>query len=232
MPRTSRRFLRDFSLPFIVSAVFVTLSPAARASEIFPPKLKSIWAAKAKLPGAKADGCPLCHTTDPGRSGSATRKFALTLRGYGLVPGDSGSLKTALGKNKAAKRDGDGDGFTDFDEIATDGTNPNDAKSHRTIVVMPPEPDVGQAGAPPEVENGGAGGASPVGEGGAPAAGPPPECVPTTTIYPNLRRGCGIGNAGEGAPIAAASMFCALILLRLRARRAREEISRGHHGRF
>lgn len=178
-------------MALLALAAAVFSSRAGFASAVFPQHLKTHWQVRAALPGDSNSGCPLCHTTDPGRSGSATQRFALRLRNLGLVPGDLSSLDSALDQAKASDADSDGDGFSDFDEVAGDGTNPNDPAAHRAA--MTPNTG-GSAGI-----SGDAGGVS--GEGGA------LDSCTVETLYPKLGHGCGLARASS-----ADSLWLALIV--------------------
>ena len=113
--------------------VSVVDSPPAAASIEYPALVKSYWGVK-KLPVSGADGCPLCHTTDPGMLGTANQKFAITLKSFGLQQMNDNALRAALDKNKSKMTDSDGDGYSDYEELTVYGTNPDDAKDHPTVM--------------------------------------------------------------------------------------------------
>lgn len=236
MQRTRHGSMGSGTLGFVVACLLLLISVPAAASIEYPILVKSQWNAK-KIPVAAADGCPLCHTTDPGRLGTATQKFAMTLRGFGLTLKNDGALKSALDKAKADATDSDGDGFSDYQEIAIDSTNPNDANEHAEPVMMPPTSGSGGSGASPEpVGDAGAidepdGNLSEGGSGGTDEA--PPDALPicTTTVkkvYPELTHGCSFGNAsGDFDAMLLGSAFTACLIRRAaRARKSRRE-SRG-----
>jgi hypothetical protein len=70
--------------------------------------------------------CILCHTSDLGGAGTATKPFARTLEQFGLGAAlDPGLLASALDQVVTCQTDSDGDGISDVDEIKN-GTDPND----------------------------------------------------------------------------------------------------------
>ncbi len=71
--------------------------------------------------------CTTCHTVDPGVSGTASRPFAQTLKGFGLVEQDEDSLVDALEEMRATATDSDADSFTDESELlSSPPSDPND----------------------------------------------------------------------------------------------------------
>jgi hypothetical protein len=104
---------------WIPAAMALTvLSRAASASTFFPSTVGSTLGVPAPL-------CPLCHTTDLGVKGSATKPFALTLIGYGLTPDDTSTLRSILERMKdTGSDDSDGDGMGDIAELQQ-GRDPN-----------------------------------------------------------------------------------------------------------
>jgi Bacterial TSP3 repeat len=73
-----------------------------------------------------APDCILCHTSDSGGAGTATKPFARTLEQFGLGAAlDPGLLASALDQVVTCQTDSDGDGISDVDEIKN-GTDPND----------------------------------------------------------------------------------------------------------
>jgi MYXO-CTERM domain-containing protein len=147
--------------------------------------------------------------------GTATQKFAITLKSYGLVSGDVDSLDAALDQAKLAASDSDGDGFTDYSEIVNDVTDPSDTKSHRAIVMPPPKPDGGEGGVP---GSGGAAGTPDEATGGA-----LPECIPTKTIYPTLSYGCAFAPSDDTHGLAELGVVAMLGLARRRRRHSNHE---------
>jgi hypothetical protein len=76
--------------------------------------------------------CILCHTSDVGGAGTATKPFARTLEQFGLGAAlDPGLLASALDQVQTCKTDSDGDGISDVDEITNDG-DPNDGQGTPT----------------------------------------------------------------------------------------------------
>ena len=166
--------------------------PAAASSD-YPPLVKSYWGVK-KLPVSGADGCPLCHTSDPGMLGTANQKFAATLKSFGLTSSNDGALRAALDKNKSKKTDSDGDGFSDYEELVIDGTNPNSASDHVAPMPMGTVGSGGSGTGPSLIPEAG-GAADAVGAGGGDSL---PECTTTTEeIYPTLDHGCSIGSTSK-----------------------------------
>src|SRR5450432_1815135 len=134
MQRTPQGLIAGTTLG-LVAACLVLISRPAFASIDYPALVKSYWGVK-KLPVTGGDGCPLCHTTDPGMLGTANQKFALTLKGFGLQSLNDNALKAALDKNKSTMTDSDGDGYSDYEELVVYSTNPDDANDHPTMVPM------------------------------------------------------------------------------------------------
>jgi hypothetical protein len=76
--------------------------------------------------------CILCHTSDLGGAGTATKPFARTLEQFGLGTAfDPGLLASALEQVETCKTDSDGDGLSDVDEITNNG-DPNDGHGTST----------------------------------------------------------------------------------------------------
>ncbi len=232
MQRTRYGLMARAALGLVAACLFMISAPAAASIE-YPPLVKSYWGVK-KLPVTGADGCPLCHSTDPGRLGTATQKFAMSLRSFGLQAKSDSLLKTALDKNKSKMTDSDGDGVADYQELAVDATNPNNASDHVTPMPMGTGgsgailEDPEDAGVSPE----GGAPSDPVNAGGADSGSEEipdeslPECVPTTEeIYPTLGYGCafGTGSAGSSISILAGVLAACLIRRGARASKGRRE---------
>jgi len=123
----------------------VILAPATvRASETFPGTIKDAWQVL-KLP-VKGEGCLLCHATDPGKKDNVNRPFGLTVKAHGAKKADPSSLRRALTSVRAMAVNSDGDPVSDYQEIAIDGTNPNDPKSFVPPTVVKPEGGAGGDG--------------------------------------------------------------------------------------
>lgn len=224
MHRTRLGSIAKGTLGLALAGLVAVCRPAAASIE-YPVLVKSYWGVK-KLPVTGADGCPLCHTTDPGMLGTANQKFAMTLKGFGLQAKNDNALQAALDKAKSKMTDSDGDGFSDYAEVVLDNTNPNDSKDH--AAPMPPE--MGGSGGGLSSNDGGA---SP--EAGAPAdpsnAGgsdsgtnemPPDEslgqCTTTTEqVYPTLKTGCNFGTGSTNSHTAMLAGVLAACLIRRRA---------------
>lgn len=108
------RSLRAATAGFLM---IVTVAPAAHATPTFPATLA------AHLGLSSAPDCSLCHTATPQR-GNVTTPFGTSMRERGLRAYDEASLRTALDALAAEKKDSDGDGAPDIDELKA-GTNPN-----------------------------------------------------------------------------------------------------------
>ena len=90
----------------------------ARASETFPPVVRQFTGA------AREPDCTICHQTNSGGVGTATKPFADYLRKRRLVRENEDSLRNALRAMQGEGHDTDNDGVTDFDELKA-GTDPN-----------------------------------------------------------------------------------------------------------
>jgi hypothetical protein len=198
-----------------------TLLGTARgqATETYVGYLKSYWRPRKplKVPGTK--GCQLCHSSDSGGVKTAIQPFASTLRGLRLTGGgNTAALKAALDQDYARRADSDRDGVTDYQEIVTDGTNPNDARS---LVV--PEPVSGNEGG-----QGGQWGAGGSGDDGGAGESPPvaPAFVPPSAadLPPPFVHGCGVASSGAGDGLVEL-LPAAVGLLFARARRRRSHRS-------
>jgi hypothetical protein len=208
----------------LVAACLLMISRPAAASIDYPPLVKSYWGVK-KLPVSGADGCPLCHTTDPGMLGTANQKFALTLKSFGLQSLNDSALKAALDKNKSKMSDSDGDGYSDYEELVLYGTSPDDANDHPAMPMA-----TGGSG----TVNSGGGGSSLSAEAGAPDTasaggadagtdmpdGSLAECTPTEVVYPTLGHGCSFraGSTGANANVTLLAGVLAACLIRRGAR--------------
>jgi hypothetical protein len=111
---------RSLLTAVLALALFAGSPRAAFASQNFPDEVKKQW----RLPGAAPD-CIVCHQSEAGGEGTATKPFARSLQRDGLIEDDLGSLDQALATDKAQNTDSDGDGIPDFDELQM-GLDPND----------------------------------------------------------------------------------------------------------
>lgn len=102
-----------------VSAAVLFLAPGALASPDYPTAIQD------ELGTPCVPQCTLCHTTNPGRAGTASQPFVNTLK----VPGmNTSGLRTAIralaADQSADAPDTDGDGVSDVDELLQ-GHDPN-----------------------------------------------------------------------------------------------------------
>ncbi|MGC4094264.1 MAG: hypothetical protein QM756_41415 [Polyangiaceae bacterium] len=88
-PTVSRLLAYVFGFGMLSSA-----SPAFASPE-YPSALRSMAGMSC------APQCTVCHTVNPGRSGTAVQPFALALRKLGLLPGTVTTLNESFGKLKA-----------------------------------------------------------------------------------------------------------------------------------
>lgn len=112
--RDVRRALRWH---WLVAAALL-LAPAASATPNFPAVMRG------ELQLSYEPGCALCHNDGMTGKNTANTPFANTLRSRGLVGYDEASLKLALTAISAEKKDSDGDGVIDVDELKK-GTDPS-----------------------------------------------------------------------------------------------------------
>ncbi len=115
MIRSARQF--TFALGF-AAVSFVAAS--AQASDTFPSVVKDEYDMLC------VPTCTLCHTTNPGQSGTAMRGqlFGQLVWNNGALPKLDDRLKTALAAIKEKGTDSDGDMTSDFDEL-NEGYDPN-----------------------------------------------------------------------------------------------------------
>lgn len=102
-------------------ALVVPLLLAARlahASSSYPAEIR------AHLALSYTPDCTLCHSVPSGGYGTVTTPFGTSMRSRGLVAQNPQSLDTALDALAAEKKDSDGDGVPDIDELRA-GTDPN-----------------------------------------------------------------------------------------------------------
>jgi len=94
----------------------------AFSSEEYPSVLQE------ELDMACPPTCLVCHTTQPGEEGSASKAFATSLKGFGLKAENEDSLRSALEDLIMAGTDSDDDGAADQVELASEPpSDPNDA---------------------------------------------------------------------------------------------------------
>jgi MYXO-CTERM domain-containing protein len=96
--------------PFVAAGItylLLSYSTVALASPDFPTALRDA----AGLDCTPV--CSVCHTTEPGTSGTASKAFALAMRDAGLEAGDANTVGPAF-----AVLDPDGDGVPEFEGTA------------------------------------------------------------------------------------------------------------------
>src|SRR5688500_3009064 len=96
--------------PLLLFLVCVSLP--ARASLSYPGVIEEAWGVDT-LP-VRGEGCLLCHTTEPGRAGTATRPFAVTIIDRGVRGASPGRLGPVLFDIAQDGDDSDGDGASDY----------------------------------------------------------------------------------------------------------------------
>ena len=105
--------------PFAAAAALALIAVPAGATPNFPSAIAS------HLGLATSPDCTLCHV-GPTQVGTVVTPFGTSMRARGLVMYDEKSLTTALDALAAEKKDSDGDGTPDIDELRA-GTDPNTA---------------------------------------------------------------------------------------------------------
>lgn len=118
-PRPPVTWLRAAAAATAAASVLATAEATAAASPIFPGVVQT------HLELASAPDCTLCHAGTPGL-GSATTPFATSLRSRGASAGNEASLTTALDALAGERKDSDGDGTPDIEELKA-GSDPNGA---------------------------------------------------------------------------------------------------------
>ena len=101
------------------AAALTLIAVPARATPNFPSAVAS------HLGLATSPDCTLCHV-GPTQIGTVVTPFGTSMRARGLVLYDEKSLTTALDALAAERKDSDGDGTPDIDELRA-GTDPNTA---------------------------------------------------------------------------------------------------------
>jgi len=99
-------------------AVTVLAGGVAHASSIYPAEVR------AHLGLSYTPDCSLCHANGQTGFGTVTTPFGTSMRSRGLVAQNIASLDTALDALSAERKDSDGDGVPDIDELKA-GTDPN-----------------------------------------------------------------------------------------------------------
>jgi hypothetical protein len=215
-------------LLFAALALLALSLPArsSLASSSYPNRMKSRWGISGTMAGGGPDGCLLCHSKEAGGTGTATRSFAVTLRTkYGLAGADIDSLDSALAQSKKNQSDSDRDTFSDYEELATFHTDPNDAKSHPT----PVETGTGGAAGASSSSGGTSATGGSTASGGAAGGSDEPEpaqCGASGPVLPIAEYGCQF-RAAPGREVAwLLGLVSAVVMTRFRAsrrvRRARD----------
>jgi len=125
---------------FTSVAVVALTAASASATPNFPK------AVQAKLSLGAEPACTLCHA-GPTQRGTVTTPFGASMRARGLVAYDEASLGRAIDALRGEKRDSDGDGKPDVDEL-TAGEDPN-AGAGRAGDDAAVVPEYGCAASPP-----------------------------------------------------------------------------------
>jgi len=162
----------------------------------------------------------LCHGSEAGGKNTATQPFGVTLRTKARVVGaNAGSLRTGLSYVATHATNSDGDPVSDYEEIALDGTDPNDAHKFVPPAPPPPPPDGGgeggAAGAHGEGGGGGQAGETPT----TPARSDYPPLPPPEDLPPPYVHGCAMNAAGTDSERGLALLLAAAVAV-LRRRRA------------
>jgi hypothetical protein len=79
--------------------------------------------------------CTVCHTTEPGRRGTANKAFAVAMSAAGLEPSKDETVAPAFEALQAMNADTDGDGALDAEELAA--TLPSDPNDPMLTPTMP-----------------------------------------------------------------------------------------------
>lgn len=146
--------------------------------------------------------CTVCHESNAGGDGTATKPFGKTVREYGAIGDDDvGSLLYALDVMDEYDIDSDEDGVGDLDELR-EGYDPNNAMNHPDIP-DPPKPGDGEGGdgATDDGASLGSGGTTSLdagGAGGTRSSRPPPT---RSNTIPEMKSGCAVmpGSSADGA---------------------------------
>lgn len=94
-----------------IAAIVGVSSSFAMATPAFPSAMQS------SLSLSYTPSCSVCHPGGVTGANTATTPFALAMKQFGLVAGDSASLAAALTKLQAASTDSDCDGVFDADQL-------------------------------------------------------------------------------------------------------------------
>jgi hypothetical protein len=119
--RPRRRAGLRYPEPILKRLVLATALLAgclAHASSIYPAEIRT------HLGLSYTPDCSLCHANGQTGFGTVTTPFGTSMRSRGLVSQNIASLDTALDALDAEKKDSDGDGVPDIDELKA-GSDPN-----------------------------------------------------------------------------------------------------------
>jgi hypothetical protein len=215
-PGVHAYFLRPL-LALSIAGLAFGFARNAAADATFPPILKSHWGISS-FPGATADGCTLCHQTDAGGNGTATRPFGKTMKALRVIGTSPDTLPPALDYDRSHVIDSDGDGVGDYQELVVDHTNPNDPKSYvkppPKMMTTTPDGEGGQGGDTGTTVTGNDGGQPSVVE-------PPPfDLPPLGDLPPPYQHGC-VVTAGSKRAGSSGILALALALTTATARRRR-----------
>lgn len=128
--------VQRLALLALSSGLLLSFTERASASTTFPDTVKDEW----QLPSTPE--CTLCHQTQVGGFGTATKPFARALMKKGATAANTNALRSALRALHSADSDVDGDGVPDYDELQM-GSDPNvfDARDADGGVVEAPLDD-------------------------------------------------------------------------------------------
>jgi hypothetical protein len=107
------------SLAFVIAFLFVP--SLARAEGVFPQTIVSHLAVQCAKPIWDGSGCTVCHQTNGGGCGTATKPFGTWLRQHGLTCStlDPALLDQLLDQAAAENVDTNCDGVADVDQLRT-----------------------------------------------------------------------------------------------------------------
>ncbi|HVJ94264.1 MAG TPA: thrombospondin type 3 repeat-containing protein [Labilithrix sp.] len=113
-------------LPFAIVLGVSTLALPARATPTFPDVIEEKLGLTTQL------RCSLCHAGTPSR-GTVSTPFGRAMRSRGMEAYDENSVRVAIDALTAEKKDSDGDGVSDVDELK-EGTDPNATAGEERVI--------------------------------------------------------------------------------------------------